>query len=52
VRLNSDWSGCDPSFSDQPSFDLNARPQWRDGLPFSGDVGLGAYTAVILSQDD
>ena len=23
----------------------------RDGMPHSGDVGIGRYTAIILSQD-
>lgn len=52
VRLNTDWTGYDPSFGDHPSFDLEARAAPRDGLPCSGDVGVGAYSAVVLSQDD
>jgi 1,4-alpha-glucan branching enzyme len=51
VRLNSDWSGYDPSFGDWPSWDIAAAAAPSDGLDFSGNVGLGPYTAIILSQD-
>jgi 1,4-alpha-glucan branching enzyme len=51
VRFNSDWTGYDPDFAGHPSDDLDARPEPRDGLAFSGDVGLGAYSAIVLSQD-
>ncbi|MBV8527182.1 MAG: alpha amylase C-terminal domain-containing protein [Candidatus Dormibacteraeota bacterium] len=51
VRLNSDWTGYDPTFGDWPSNDVPAVAAPQDGLAFSGDVGLGPYTAVILSQD-
>jgi hypothetical protein len=40
----------DPGFAGQPSYDLDARPEPRDGMPFSGDIGPGAYTAIVLSQ--
>ncbi len=52
VRLNTDWSGYDPSFGDQLCLDTEAVNQPRDGLPCSLDVGIGAYAAVILSQDN
>lgn len=52
VRLNTDWPGYDPSFGGQRSADCQAAQAPRDGLPWSGDVGLGPYTAVILSQDE
>jgi 1,4-alpha-glucan branching enzyme len=51
VRFNSDWNGYSPVFSNHPSFDLDADGQGADGMGFSGAVGLGPYTAVILSQD-
>jgi 1,4-alpha-glucan branching enzyme len=51
VRLNSDWSGYDPGFADWPSYDIATAATPRDGLDFSGNVGLGPYTAIILSQD-
>ena len=52
VRFNGDWAGYDPDFGGHGSFDLDAREEPRDGLPFSGDVGVGPYTAIVLSQDE
>jgi 1,4-alpha-glucan branching enzyme len=52
VRLNSDWSGFSPDFANQQSFDALADGDGRDGLAGSANVGLGAYSAVILSQDE
>jgi 1,4-alpha-glucan branching enzyme len=51
VRFNSDWSGYSPDFGNQPSYDSVASPGPRDGLAYQASVGLGPYTAVILSQD-
>ena len=51
VRFNSDWAGYDPSFGRQHGYDTDARPGEWDGLPFHGDVGLGPYSALVLSQD-
>jgi len=52
VRLNSDWRGYSSVFTDHDSFDCWAAPgRTADAMPFSADVGLGPYTAVILSQD-
>ena len=51
VRFNSDWAGYDPSFSDWPSYDLDTGAPPADGLPAAGSVGIGPYTAIVLSQD-
>ncbi|PWT82252.1 MAG: 1,4-alpha-glucan branching protein [Blastocatellia bacterium] len=51
VRFNSDWNGYSPSFGNWFSHDTDAAGAARDNLPFSGNVGLGPYTAIILSQD-
>jgi 1,4-alpha-glucan branching enzyme len=51
VRFNSDWSGYDPSFGDWASYDVAASGPPHDGLAWSGQVSVGPYTAVILSQD-
>jgi 1,4-alpha-glucan branching enzyme len=51
VRLNSDWNGYSPIFGSHPSFDVVAGGAGQDGMPCSGSVGIGAYSAVILSQD-
>jgi len=52
VRINTDWSGYDPGFGDHPAFDVVTRTESYDGLPFAADVSIGAYSAVVLSQDD
>jgi 1,4-alpha-glucan branching enzyme len=51
VRFNSDWKGYSPDFESHPSLDTEAGSPGRDGMPCAGDVGLGPYTAIILSQD-
>jgi 1,4-alpha-glucan branching enzyme len=50
VRFNSDWSGYSPDYGNHPSHGTTAHPGERDGMPCHGDVGLGPYTAIILSQ--
>jgi 1,4-alpha-glucan branching enzyme len=52
VRFNSDWDGYDPEFETVESVDAEAIPEELDGLSHSLRVGLGPYSAVILSQDD
>jgi 1,4-alpha-glucan branching enzyme len=51
VRFNSDWNGYSPDFSNWFSYDTDARANLYDNMPFSGDVGLGPYSAIVLSQD-
>jgi 1,4-alpha-glucan branching enzyme len=51
VRLNTDWVGYDPSFTDVPGYDTASEPVPWDGLRVSGNVGIGAYSALVLSQD-
>jgi 1,4-alpha-glucan branching enzyme len=50
VRFNSDWRGYSPDFGDHPAFDTTATPDARDGMPCAAGIGLGPYTALILSQ--
>ena len=50
VRFNSDWQGYDSSFENFPSHNTVASAGVTDQLPYWGHVGLGSYTAVILSQ--
>ncbi len=51
VRFNGDWGGYSSAFTNAPSVDIWASPDAADGMPFSGEIGIGPYTAVILSQD-
>ncbi len=51
VRFNSDWAGYDPEFSDHPGFEVDAIEGHWDGLPYHGNVGVGPYSVLILSQE-
>lgn len=51
VRFNSDWNGYDASFGNWFSYGTDANGAAQDGMPTSGNVGLGPYSALILSQD-
>ncbi len=52
VRFNSDWDGYDPEFETVDSVDADSTPEEHDGMPQRIAIGLGPYSAVILSQDD
>jgi 1,4-alpha-glucan branching enzyme len=53
VRLNSDWRGYSAAFTGHDSHDFWAQSGSNgDDMPFGGDVGIGPYTAIILSQDE
>jgi 1,4-alpha-glucan branching enzyme len=49
VRFNSDWSGYSPDFGNHPSYDTTAAGGLHD-MPCQGNVGIGPYTAIILTQ--
>ncbi|HEY6347858.1 MAG TPA: alpha-amylase family glycosyl hydrolase [Candidatus Angelobacter sp.] len=51
VRFNSDWNGYDGSFGNWLSYDTDANGAPQDSMPASADVGLGPYSAIVLSQD-
>jgi 1,4-alpha-glucan branching enzyme len=50
VRFNSDWRGYSPLFRNQPGYDTAAHHGGCDGLPFRGNIGIGPYACLILSQ--
>ncbi|HSU14075.1 alpha-amylase family glycosyl hydrolase [Longimicrobium sp.] len=52
VRFNSDWTGYGEDFLGTPSNDTRADGAPMHGMPHSAAVGMGPYTAVILSQDE
>ncbi len=52
VRFNSDWQGYSGTFGNFASDDVNTFACGQDGLVACAGVGLGPYTAIILSQDD
>lgn len=51
VRFNSDAATYDASFSNWNSFDTSADGPALNGMPFSGNIGIGPYSCIILSQD-
>jgi 1,4-alpha-glucan branching enzyme len=51
VRFNSDWSGYASDFGSQPGYDTTAAPAARDEMPCQGNIGIGPYSVLILSQD-
>lgn len=62
LRFNSDWNGYSRAFGNQASCDVvaveaiqsepnNPRSAKRDGLPASGTIGIGPYSALVFSQD-
>lgn len=52
VRFNSDSNLYDPTFQNFKSDDVLAVEAEYDGLPAKGEIGIGAYSVVILSQDE
>lgn len=52
VRFNSDWDGYSEDFSNHFSYDTMAFDGAMDNMPCHANVGLGPYSAIILSQDN
>lgn len=50
VRFNSDWNGYDPAFGNFFSYDTATAAGGMDGLLCHANIGIGPYTAIILSQ--
>lgn len=51
LRFNSDSHDYDGYFDNWPSFDTEANGPALNGMPYSANVSLGAYTCLVLSQD-
>jgi 1,4-alpha-glucan branching enzyme len=52
VRFNSDSRSYDADFGNHASNDIWAHSGAKDNMPCNGKVGLGPYSAIILSQDN
>jgi 1,4-alpha-glucan branching enzyme len=52
ARFNSDSHNYGQSFANHPAPDVEAHEEKIDGLPCSGKISIGPYTAVIFSQDE
>jgi len=50
VHFNSDWSGYSADFTSHPGYHTLAEPGRYDGLEFHGRIGIGPYTALVLTQ--
>jgi 1,4-alpha-glucan branching enzyme len=51
TRFNSDSSKYGQDFSNHPAPDVEAHEESNGGLPCSGKINIGPYTAVVFSQD-
>ena len=51
TRFNSDSYNYGPNFYNHPTPDVETHEEGADGLPCSGEIGIGPYTVVIFSQD-
>lgn len=52
VRFNSDWNGYSSDFANTNSYDTTAFSGAKDGMGFNGNVGIGPYSIIIMSQDN
>ncbi|HLP86080.1 MAG TPA: alpha-amylase family glycosyl hydrolase [Phycisphaerales bacterium] len=52
VRFNSDWNGYSSDFANTNSYDTTAFSGAKDGMGFNGNIGIGPYSLIILSQDN
>jgi 1,4-alpha-glucan branching enzyme len=51
IRLNSDSSCYDNDFGNYGSSNIVAKPDPKDGMPYSGEIDIGPFSVLILSQD-
>jgi 1,4-alpha-glucan branching enzyme len=51
MRFNSDSRCYDPNYANHPAPDVEAQEDGFDGLPCSGKISIGPYTAIIYSQE-
>ena len=52
TRFNSDSYSYGQNFANHPTPDVETHEEKVDGLPCSGKISIGPYTAVIFSQDE
>ena len=50
VRFNSDWDGYSSDFTNHHSYNTTASRGTKDKMPFNGNIGIGPYSVIILSQ--
>lgn len=52
VRFNSDWNGYSSDFGNHFSYHTYAHLGSKDNMLYNGDIGIGPYSVIILSQDN
>jgi 1,4-alpha-glucan branching enzyme len=52
VRLNSDAQTYGEDFEGHPGHQVTAKEGERDGMGYYGELGIGPYSVLILSQDN
>ena len=50
VRFNSDYNGYSSDFGNWTSYDTTASGGPVQNMPYSGNIGIGPYSSIILSQ--
>ncbi len=51
LRLNSDWTGYSPDFTGLATGDVEAVEEACDGHPWSAEIALAPWSALVFSQD-
>lgn len=51
VRFNGDWAGYDRRFGNHLTYNTIAHTGPHDNLPAYGNIGIGPYSVILLSQD-
>jgi 1,4-alpha-glucan branching enzyme len=51
LRLNTDWTGYSDDFTGLLTGDVEAEQAEFDGHPWSAEIAVGPYSALIFSQD-
>jgi 1,4-alpha-glucan branching enzyme len=52
LRLNTDWTGYSEDFDGSESQDVQTEQVECYGMPWSAEVSVGPYSAVVFSQDE
>ena len=50
--IGRSWNGYSADFGNHFSYDTHARFGSKDGMLYNGNIGIGPYSVIILSQDN
>jgi 1,4-alpha-glucan branching enzyme len=51
LRLNTDWTGYSEDFTGLVTGDVETEEAERDGHPWSAEIAIAPYSALVFSQD-